>query len=339
MLSFVSKKYPRAVLVHKDRLLCCKVDEVDLCTYKWMKKLDAITRLRRIPKPTYAVTNSAEVAIEFDEVDPETGMLFEEILSFAREVDAERLIRDIEDGRKAARKARMDAAAAREAAANSSAAAASTPSPSSPPKTPQKPIASATPVPSQAPTFDAFGGALSPPAQAFFSAPLPSPAASRPAPPNFDAFGDLANAVAPAAAPPNFDAFGGFTSAAAPPLPTPAACRPAPPDFDGFGDLVSSPPAAATPINTAPAAAAMSDLFGNFGTTPAAAPPPPRAPTNLLDDVPVGPLNSLAPQLGAALPGAGWPSASPVKLSRDGPRLGEDVRKGKPDPFASLLDL
>jgi hypothetical protein len=75
VLSMMTKKYPRVVLVHEDRLLCCKLDSSDLCTFKWMKRLAAVTRLRRIPKPNYAVTSTVEVAVEFDEVDPETGCL------------------------------------------------------------------------------------------------------------------------------------------------------------------------------------------------------------------------------------------------------------------------
>jgi hypothetical protein len=84
--------------------------------------------------------------------------------------------------------------------------------------------------------------------------------------------------------------------------------------------------------------------FGNpFGDLSAAPPPRAHAP-NLLDDAPAASaLNSLAPQLAAALPGAGgagWPAASPVKLSREGPRLGEELRTTKKaDPFASLIDL
>ena len=33
-----AKKYPRVLLIQGDRLLCCKHDDMDLCTYKWMKK-------------------------------------------------------------------------------------------------------------------------------------------------------------------------------------------------------------------------------------------------------------------------------------------------------------
>ena len=37
MLS-MAKKYPRVLVLHEDKLLCCKLDEMDLCTYKWLKK-------------------------------------------------------------------------------------------------------------------------------------------------------------------------------------------------------------------------------------------------------------------------------------------------------------
>ena len=34
----MAKKYPRVLVLHEDKLLCCKLDEMDLCTYKWLKK-------------------------------------------------------------------------------------------------------------------------------------------------------------------------------------------------------------------------------------------------------------------------------------------------------------
>ena len=342
VLSLVSKKYPRAVLVHKDRLLCCKCDEMELCTYKWLKKLLTITRLRRIPKPNYALTNSAEVAVEFDEVDPETGVLFEEIFSFAREVDAERFMRDVEEGRRAARKARMDASAAREAA-EAAVASPSHAAPSLPPKTPSKPAPAPAPAPpavaSVVPTFDAFGSFASaasptpPLAHAHAHAvPIAKPPPSATVAPDFDAFGEFASSSPPAQA--------AFTSLAAAPrtavaAPLPAAVAPAPPasaaaDFgDPFGEFASAPapPPPATPLP---------DLLSmSF------APPPLHTPPNLLDDAAApsaaGPLQSL-PTLAAALPGVAW--TSPVKLSRDGPKLGEESgRAKKADPFASLMDM
>ena len=33
----MAKKYPRVLLLQQDRLLCCKLDELELCTYKWIK--------------------------------------------------------------------------------------------------------------------------------------------------------------------------------------------------------------------------------------------------------------------------------------------------------------
>lgn len=42
-LSFISKKYPRAVLVHKDRVLCCKMDDMELCTYKWCARIRSLS--------------------------------------------------------------------------------------------------------------------------------------------------------------------------------------------------------------------------------------------------------------------------------------------------------
>ena len=34
----MAKKYPRVLVLHEDKLLCCKLDDMDLCTYKWLKK-------------------------------------------------------------------------------------------------------------------------------------------------------------------------------------------------------------------------------------------------------------------------------------------------------------
>lgn len=34
----MAKKYPRVLVLHEDKLLCCKLDEMELCHYKWLKK-------------------------------------------------------------------------------------------------------------------------------------------------------------------------------------------------------------------------------------------------------------------------------------------------------------
>jgi hypothetical protein len=34
----MAKKYPRVLLLHEDQLLCCKLDEMEYCSYKWNKK-------------------------------------------------------------------------------------------------------------------------------------------------------------------------------------------------------------------------------------------------------------------------------------------------------------
>jgi hypothetical protein len=34
----MAKKYPRVLLLHDDSLLCCKLDEMENCSYKWNKK-------------------------------------------------------------------------------------------------------------------------------------------------------------------------------------------------------------------------------------------------------------------------------------------------------------
>ena len=50
----MAKKYPRVLLVQGDSLLCCKLDDMELCTYKWIKKVraapqDARCARRRLP--------------------------------------------------------------------------------------------------------------------------------------------------------------------------------------------------------------------------------------------------------------------------------------------------
>ena len=34
----MAKKYPRVLVLYEDKLLCCKLDEMEVCTYKWLKK-------------------------------------------------------------------------------------------------------------------------------------------------------------------------------------------------------------------------------------------------------------------------------------------------------------
>lgn len=108
----MAKKYPRVLVLYEDKLLCCKLDDMDLCTYKWLKKARAaprawaqaaraprepradagplarqlitITNIRRMGRPTFALSNSTEVCVTFDEIDPDTGLIFEEIFSFSR---------------------------------------------------------------------------------------------------------------------------------------------------------------------------------------------------------------------------------------------------------------
>lgn len=34
----MAKKYPRVLVLYEDKLLCCKLDDMEICTYKWLKK-------------------------------------------------------------------------------------------------------------------------------------------------------------------------------------------------------------------------------------------------------------------------------------------------------------
>jgi hypothetical protein len=43
-----------------------------------------VTRLRRLPRPSFALSSSTEVSVEFDEIDPDTGLAFEEVFSFSK---------------------------------------------------------------------------------------------------------------------------------------------------------------------------------------------------------------------------------------------------------------
>ncbi len=47
-------------------------------------QLLTITKLRRLPRPSFALSSSTEVSVEFDEIDPDTGLAFEEIFSFSK---------------------------------------------------------------------------------------------------------------------------------------------------------------------------------------------------------------------------------------------------------------
>ena len=38
VLSLVSKRYPRALVILSDRLLCLKLDDMEMTSYKWLKK-------------------------------------------------------------------------------------------------------------------------------------------------------------------------------------------------------------------------------------------------------------------------------------------------------------
>jgi hypothetical protein len=40
--------------------------------------------MRRLPRPSFALGSSTEVSVEFDEIDPDTGLAFEEIFSFSK---------------------------------------------------------------------------------------------------------------------------------------------------------------------------------------------------------------------------------------------------------------
>jgi hypothetical protein len=43
-----------------------------------------VTRLRRLPRPSFALSSSTEVSVEFDEIDPDTGLAFDEVFSFSK---------------------------------------------------------------------------------------------------------------------------------------------------------------------------------------------------------------------------------------------------------------
>ena len=51
----MAKKYPRVLVLYEDKLLCCKLDEMDMCTYKWLKKA-------RRSRPRAAATRAARAA-------------------------------------------------------------------------------------------------------------------------------------------------------------------------------------------------------------------------------------------------------------------------------------
>ena len=84
---------------------------MEYCSYKWLKKVRSIraraalaltrrcnltsaanaraqlvkiVRMRRLPRPAFTLASTTEVSIEFDEIDPDTGLPFEEIFSFSK---------------------------------------------------------------------------------------------------------------------------------------------------------------------------------------------------------------------------------------------------------------
>ncbi len=45
----VAKRYPRVLVLVGDALLCCKIDDLELCSYKWLKKARQRHVVRAIP--------------------------------------------------------------------------------------------------------------------------------------------------------------------------------------------------------------------------------------------------------------------------------------------------
>ena len=262
----LAKKYPRALVLVQDRpyLLCLKVeaDGMDLCSYKWLKKLVDIVRVTRLPSQGFSMGSArAELALEFNEIDPDTGGNLEEVLSF-KEPEANRFMRDLDEARKTARKLQLEMGASKAAQAAPTASA-SRPAPAQAPPPPQfdatfddsfGDFSRAAPAAAPAPAAPA------PPAQASyaldnpFEEEQPQPRAVEKAEPAaasaMDPFVDAAPAPAHMAAAPSTDPFDAFAAApAVAPAPTPAA------DPFALTDVKAAlPPAApAEPLSGSPA--------------------------------------------------------------------------------------
>jgi len=306
----MAKKYPRAVCLVSDRpyLLCVKLEDMDLCSYKWLKKLVDVVRVTRLPPQSFSRT--VDIALEFNETDPDTGNNLEELLSF-KEADASRFLQELEDARKQARKLQLEMAAAKSQGGGSSSS-----SVASGVSAPMRAPAPQAPAPDKYSTLEAAKPTPSPALQALTEkyapapAAMPAPASAVVAAPQFDAdFGDFSAAPAPAAptapapvvaqslstanpfddeethksilkhteapvsaAAPASDPFGDFS--AAPPMPASSVTEPE----------INVPTVAAVHAETPPPAAGESyDPFADLSDVKTALPTTSQAQSNLLD--------------------------------------------------------
>lgn len=65
-------------------------------------------------RPSFALSSTTKVCVTFDEIDPDTGLIFEEIFSFSKEFDADRFVRDVEDARRCVARAGVALASAQQ---------------------------------------------------------------------------------------------------------------------------------------------------------------------------------------------------------------------------------
>lgn len=56
----MAKSYPRALLLHGDSLMCCKVDGMDLCVFKWDKRLLSLLGIKRVEKTAFSLSSTTE---------------------------------------------------------------------------------------------------------------------------------------------------------------------------------------------------------------------------------------------------------------------------------------
>ena len=56
----LAKSYPRALLLHGDSLMCCKVDGMELCVFKWDKKVLSLLSIKRVEKTAFSLANTTE---------------------------------------------------------------------------------------------------------------------------------------------------------------------------------------------------------------------------------------------------------------------------------------
>jgi len=256
--------------------MCCKVDGMELCVFKWDKKVLSLLSIKRVEKTAFSLANTTEVVLVFDEIDVETGVNFEEIFSFAKERDAIRFVSDVEDAkrcgnpsgwvacaapsqaaRRKARAARVEAIEAahleQEAKRKVNSSQSSKASGLLPPVLPLRSAPHPAAVPSSNPVqaYDPFSTAppLSPPAAAP-SAPVPAAVA-------FDPFSTSMPPAAPA-----FDL-----------LDEPRQAPRSPVDPFGFtlADPVVAPPPSSDPFaasSMAPLAAALPRTPATSGTRP-----------------------------------------------------------------------